>query len=60
MTDLVLVSVPVGPGGRHLPAQLAGAGSIVVDEVVQRHVGESHLLGVRYDQGPLHVCISDS
>ena len=50
------MSVPVGPGGRHLPAQLAGAGPVVVDEVVQRHVGEGHLLGVRYYQGSLYVC----
>ena len=54
--DLVLVSVPVSPGCRHLPTQLAGAGSVVVDEVVQRHVGEGHLLGVRYYQGSLYVC----
>ena len=58
VTDLVLVSVPVSPGGRHLPAQLAGAGPVVVDEVVQRHVGEGHLLGVRDDEGSLHVCIN--
>ena len=55
VTDLVLVSVPVSPGGRHLPAQLAGAGPVVVDEVVQRHVGQGHLLRVGYDQGPLYV-----
>ena len=59
VTDLVLVSVPVSPGGRHLPAQLAGAGPVVVDEVVQRHVGERHLVRVRYDEGALNVCKSD-
>ena len=56
VTDLVLVSVPVSPGGRHLPAQLAGAGPVVVDEVVQRHVGQGHLVRVRYDEGALNVC----
>ena len=59
VTDLVLVSVPVSPGGRDLPAQLAGAGPVVVDEVVQRHVGERHLVRVRYDEGALNVCKSD-
>ena len=56
VTDLVLVSVPVSSGGRDLPAQLAGAGPVVVDEVVQRHVGEGHLLGVGYYQGSLNIC----
>ena len=59
VTDLVLVSVPVSPGGRDLPAQLAGAGPVVVDEVVQRHVGQRHLVRVRYDEGALNVCKSD-
>ena len=57
-TYFILVTVPVGPRGSHLSAQLAGAGPILVDEVVQRHVGEGHLLGVRDDESSLHVCIN--
>ena len=57
-TYFILVTVPVGPGGRHLPAEFAGAGPILVDEVVQRHVGQGHLLGVRDDEGSLHVYIN--
>ena len=47
----------MSPRGRHLPAELAGAGSILVDEVVQRHVGEGHLLGVGYYQGSLYIWV---
>jgi hypothetical protein len=32
---LVLVPVPVGPGLGQLPAQLAGAGTVLVEDVVQ-------------------------
>ena len=52
---LVLVAVPVGPAGGQLAAQLAGAAPVLVDEVVQGHVG-ARRLPVSDDQGAVNVC----
>ena len=45
----------MSPWRYNLSTQFTGAGSVLVDEVVQRHVGQGHLLRVGYDQGPLYV-----
>ena len=51
---LVFVPVPVRPAGSHLATQLAGAASIVVDQIIQCHVAQSVLL-VCDNQGPLNI-----
>ena len=54
---LVLVPVPVGPAGGQLAAQLARAAPVLVDEVVQGHVGaRRRLLPVSDDQGSVNIC----
>lgn len=57
---LVFVSVPVGPGLGHLPAQLARAAPVVVDDVIQRNVAPSHLLLLRDDQSPVYIRVEES
>ena len=56
---LVLVAVPVGPAGGQLAAQLAGAAPVLVDEVVQGHVG-ARRLPVSDDQGAVNICSGHS
>ena len=54
---LVLVPVPVRPAGGQLAAQLARAAPVLVDEVVQGHVGaRRRLLPVSDDQGSVNIC----
>ena len=51
---LVFVSVPVSPAGSHLATQFAGAGAIVIDQIIQCQVVQSILL-VSNNQGPLNI-----